>query len=225
MLLLFSLLLPVRWRMGSTERKNLSTRISACCSFGARSNPIRHETESLLLPDCLNGENSAFLQTMHADNPNSYPVRASWIPLFNAQFADKKCQSMRKKRRRSLSVHLCRFEIFGKVTAAKRVSVPLAGVNRPQLVVTDAGDGITSDHADWAEAVLIGKLTNKPVSSVPPPRPARFKTGSPGLEIELSDLPLPRSQGGPGTEHHPACGAVGALKLERNCGYGSIVTR
>ena len=40
---------------------------------------------------------------------------------------------------------------------AKQLSVPLVGVAELKLVVTDAGDGITCDHADWAEAVLLGK--------------------------------------------------------------------
>jgi alpha-galactosidase len=36
------------------------------------------------------------------------------------------------------------------------VSVPLDGVDELTLVVTDAGDGINCDHADWADARLIG---------------------------------------------------------------------
>ena len=39
---------------------------------------------------------------------------------------------------------------------AKKVSVPLDGVEELLLVVTDAGDGINCDHADWADARLIG---------------------------------------------------------------------
>jgi hypothetical protein len=40
--------------------------------------------------------------------------------------------------------------------AAKQVSVPLDGVDELVLVVTDGGDDINSDHADWAQAQLIG---------------------------------------------------------------------
>jgi hypothetical protein len=40
--------------------------------------------------------------------------------------------------------------------AARKISVPLDGVEEMALVVTDAGDGITCDHADWADARLIG---------------------------------------------------------------------
>jgi hypothetical protein len=39
---------------------------------------------------------------------------------------------------------------------AKTVSVPLDGVDELTLIVTDAGDGINCDHADWADARLIG---------------------------------------------------------------------
>ena len=39
---------------------------------------------------------------------------------------------------------------------ARKISLPLEGVEELTLVVTDAGDGITCDHADWADARLIG---------------------------------------------------------------------
>jgi hypothetical protein len=39
---------------------------------------------------------------------------------------------------------------------AKKVSVSLEGADELRLVVTDAGDGINCDHADWADARLIG---------------------------------------------------------------------
>ena len=38
----------------------------------------------------------------------------------------------------------------------KKVSVPLDGVEELTLVVTDAGDGISCDHADWLNARLLG---------------------------------------------------------------------
>jgi hypothetical protein len=41
-------------------------------------------------------------------------------------------------------------------TPAKRVDVDLTGAASLELLVGDAGDGITADHADWAEAQLVG---------------------------------------------------------------------
>ncbi|UMP06259.1 NPCBM/NEW2 domain-containing protein [Amycolatopsis sp. EV170708-02-1] len=38
--------------------------------------------------------------------------------------------------------------------AAEKLSVPLSGVQVLDLVVTDGGDGVDSDHADWAGATL-----------------------------------------------------------------------
>jgi alpha-galactosidase len=40
-------------------------------------------------------------------------------------------------------------------TASKNVSVPLSGANQLQLYVTDGGDGLFYDHADWADARVV----------------------------------------------------------------------
>jgi hypothetical protein len=67
-------------------------------------------------------------------------------------------------------------------TPAKRVSVSLTGVQELKLVVSDAGDGPNSDHADWADAVLIGK-------SEPPAadKPVSLTVTSPSLTLGLAD--------------------------------------
>jgi hypothetical protein len=39
--------------------------------------------------------------------------------------------------------------------AAKAVEVPLAGVRKLQLELTDGGDGLNSDHGDWADPVIV----------------------------------------------------------------------
>jgi hypothetical protein len=39
---------------------------------------------------------------------------------------------------------------------AKKLSVPLDGVEEMVLMAMDAGDGISCDHADWVNARLIG---------------------------------------------------------------------
>ena len=57
--------------------------------------------------------------------------------------------------------------------AAKDCEVDLAGVKSLVLEVTDGGDGIDYDHADWADAkfeAVAGKLAT--VASEPPPAPA-----------------------------------------------------
>ncbi len=42
-------------------------------------------------------------------------------------------------------------------TPAKQVNVDVRGVKELALVVTDAGDGINCDHADWADAKLFAR--------------------------------------------------------------------
>lgn len=45
--------------------------------------------------------------------------------------------------------------VMNKNTEAKEVNVNLSGKNELKLIVTDGGDGINSDHADWVNARLI----------------------------------------------------------------------
>ena len=45
--------------------------------------------------------------------------------------------------------------VMRKHDPARNVSIPLKGAQEIRLVVTDAGDGITCDAANWAEAALI----------------------------------------------------------------------
>jgi len=79
-------------------------------------------------------------------------------------------------------------------TPAKWVSVPLAGVNELKLVVTDAGDGINCDHADWAEAFLFGRpkvmLAEgvEPIESAEPTHLAAtaYRISSGALKLNLS---------------------------------------
>jgi hypothetical protein len=67
-------------------------------------------------------------------------------------------------------------------TPAKRVTVPLTGVRELQLVVTDAGDGVNCDHADWAEAVIFGQPELPAAAS----GPKRFEVATHGIAVELS---------------------------------------
>ncbi|MET9730154.1 NPCBM/NEW2 domain-containing protein [Streptomyces sp. NPDC006458] len=45
-------------------------------------------------------------------------------------------------------------EILTNATPAQRLSAAVAGAETMRLVVTDGGDGISYDHADWADATL-----------------------------------------------------------------------
>jgi hypothetical protein len=68
-------------------------------------------------------------------------------------------------------------------TPAKRVSVGLSGVGELKLVVTDAGDGNNSDHADWAEPVLVCK----PEPAEADNKPVKFTITSPKLTLGLTE--------------------------------------
>jgi hypothetical protein len=71
-------------------------------------------------------------------------------------------------------------------TPAKRISVPLAGVQELRLAVTDGGDGITCDHADWAEAILTGRFEKPALAELPPPGLPRYPVEAAGLKLALS---------------------------------------
>jgi glucose/arabinose dehydrogenase len=63
--------------------------------------------------------------------------------------------------------------VMGVTTATKTVDVDISGRSVLQLVVTDGGDGINSDHADWADArVECGTSPNgRPVATIVEPAP------------------------------------------------------
>jgi hypothetical protein len=72
-------------------------------------------------------------------------------------------------------------------TPAKQVSVDLRGVKELVLVVTDAGDGINCDHADWADAML---FVDGPLPSQFPPvtadRSPKYEVQAKGIAVKLS---------------------------------------
>ncbi len=63
--------------------------------------------------------------------------------------------------------------------AAKPLNVSVAGAQELRLVVTDAGDGISCDHADWAEPVLKGQRSE--VSD----QKTAYEVKVPGFTIKL----------------------------------------
>ena len=55
-------------------------------------------------------------------------------------------------------------------SATVSVAVTLAGQSQLRLVVTDGGDGVTSDHADWGAArFLCGAVNNPPTPTITSP--------------------------------------------------------
>jgi hypothetical protein len=67
-------------------------------------------------------------------------------------------------------------------TPAKHVSVDLTGVGELKLVVTDAGDGSNSDHADWAEPILVCKPGPKEAE-----KPVKYTVTSPSITLGLTE--------------------------------------
>jgi hypothetical protein len=67
-------------------------------------------------------------------------------------------------------------------TPPMRVSVPISGAHEIRLIVGDAGDGIDCDHADWADAAVVGAAS----AASPAPR-ARYEVSGPGLRLRLSE--------------------------------------
>ena len=71
------------------------------------------------------------------------------------------------------------------------ISVDLTGAKRLTLVVTDGGDGIDSDHADWGGALLTlaPGATDKPVTM------ADVTPLEPPMPIHMGDSPIPAIHG------------------------------
>ncbi len=67
-------------------------------------------------------------------------------------------------------------------TPAARVSVSVKGARELRLLVTNGGDNINGDHADWADAALIA---TKP-AEVPAPEAPRYEVHAPGIAVKLS---------------------------------------
>ena len=104
---------------------------------------------------------------------------------------------------------------------AKRVSVDLAGIDELKLVVTDAGDGMSCDHADWAEAVLTGMREL-------PALPGKYVVAVPGLTIHLDERG--RIAGAspvevPGQTRLGGCRTVGEVAVKQVAGGGYAFTR
>jgi hypothetical protein len=91
------------------------------------------------------------------------------------------------------------FQIFGDgqklfdsgvmrpATPAKQVDVDVRGVKELALVVTDAGDGINCDHADWADAKLFGDVPSAGHAAQPErDRSPKYELRTKNLAVKLS---------------------------------------
>jgi hypothetical protein len=61
--------------------------------------------------------------------------------------------------------------VMTPASATKTITLDMTGVQQLKLVVTDAGDGIDYDHADWAGARLLTSSTPAPTPAPTPPPP------------------------------------------------------
>jgi hypothetical protein len=109
-------------------------------------------------------------------------------------------------------------------TPAKQVSVDVRGVKELALIVTDAGDGINCDHADWADATL---FADAPLLRQFPEFTAN---GSPKYEVQAKGIAVKLSANGEivgvtargreqqisGETRLGGCIQVGAAKAEKH---------
>jgi NPCBM/NEW2 domain/Fibronectin type III domain/Right handed beta helix region len=81
-------------------------------------------------------------------------------------------------------------------SATKTVNVDVTGVNQLQLVVTDGGDNIDYDHADWAGAYLTADTTSAPTLT-PTPTPTSSSTATSTYMSDLAWVGTPTNGWGP----------------------------
>lgn len=113
--------------------------------------------------------------------------------------------------------------------AAKEVAIPLKGVRSLRLLVGDGGDDNRHDHADWAEARILGADPASVKLALPPEPPVRWRL-APGTATEwtIAGSGLPHSdfieQGGrrAGQKVWYTVDADGRLKLERDVVWPSL---
>ncbi|MCC6125518.1 MAG: NPCBM/NEW2 domain-containing protein [Pirellulales bacterium] len=111
-------------------------------------------------------------------------------------------------------------------TPARHIDIPLKGVQLLELIVEDAGDGRNSDHADWAEAAIVGYpegLPPGPAAAVHAVRGGNLvvKLSAEGRIVAIEDAkdqyPAPLL----GDTHASGCRTVGEVKAAL-CGDGGF---
>ena len=77
--------------------------------------------------------------------------------------------------------------IMRLATPAKPVNLDVHGINELALVVTDAGDGINCDHADWAQAMVFAEAPWTEQFARPEPvRTPQYEVTTRNLALKLS---------------------------------------
>lgn len=75
--------------------------------------------------------------------------------------------------------------------APQVLDVDLRGAKTLDLIVSDGGDGIDSDHADWADAKIYPDANDIHFKAIPPPAPPYIKPP----KLPLGDSPVPAIHG------------------------------
>jgi hypothetical protein len=108
------------------------------------------------------------------------------------------------------------------------VQIPLAGVRLLRLSVDDAGDGISSDHADWADAAIFYR-GEPPAAIAPPQPPLRWSLGTGNTTVsKIPDTNVPHrdfiEQGGrrAGQKVWYTINADSTLTIERDLVWPSL---
>jgi hypothetical protein len=70
---------------------------------------------------------------------------------------------------------------------AKQMGVDVRGVKELTLVVTDAGDGIGCDHADWGDAMLFADIPlSRPFAQPAADQSPKYEVSAKGIAVKLS---------------------------------------
>ena len=76
--------------------------------------------------------------------------------------------------------------VMTATSATQTITLDMTGVKILKLVVTDAGDGIDFDHADWANARLLAAAPTPPPAPTAPTAPSGLVATANGSKIDLA---------------------------------------
>ncbi len=100
-------------------------------------------------------------------------------------------------------------------SATKQISFNTSGKSTLRLMVTDAGNGATFDHGDWAGARLLGGSGTTPTDPPPPPPPTTTAPPAPGSFNAVYNVSTKRVQL---NWSPPTTGNQTGYRLERKLG-------